>query len=372
VLIPLQTVPYVRLAKRLLRGRGDLHAVASSEEVLCPEETTPNRAAIFLPGQLERITDTPSETTKEMEIAAATRPTSTHSASIAYHIKDAVLVDGSVYIGHHRHYIADKMLFPHAAGEPEHLGSAALASSYYGTKYFSHWLVDDCTRYQLANAGAPPLCLRTPYAHRRQYQNYFDQDWTPTDRARIDHLVIFRDFDQNSLKKKRYEALRHRVSTHFPRAGRASFVYLRRGRSGAARLVENEAEIIDALVKRGFVVVDVVSDSLEHILATLVDARVVVSMEGSHLGHCAVALPANSGIIALQPPDRFSAHARGWCECIGIRFGFVVGAKGETGSHFSCSDILRTTDLMMRSIANTRVDTTWVDTRTREPMVLAS
>jgi len=352
VFIPVETVPYVRLAKRLFRGRGHLRAVADDEEILCPDERTSSRPAIFLPGQLDRVTGTPSESSREVEIAAVTSPESFHSATIAYHISDAALVDGSVYVGHHRHFVADKALFANVASEPRHLTGAALASSFYGTKYFCHWLVDDCTRYLLAEASGQPLCLRTPYSHRQQYQAYLKQDWTPTERARIDHLVVYRDFDQNSLKKKRYEVLRDRIRERFPSKGGERFVYIRRGRSGTPRLIQDEDSIIDALVKRGFVIVDVVSDSLEQILATLVDARIVVSLEGSHIGHCAVAIPKNSGLLLLQPPDRFSAHTRGWAECMDIRFGFVVGATGANGYQFSYAEVLRTVDLMMRSIAN--------------------
>jgi hypothetical protein len=52
----------------------------------------------------------------------------------------------------------------------------------------------------------------------------------------------------------------------------------------------------------------------------------------------------------LQPPDRFTALSRGWAECIGGRFGFVVGSMSERGYRFSASEILHTTDLMLRAL----------------------
>ena len=59
------------------------------------------------------------------------------------------------------------------------------------------------------------------------------------------------------------------------------------------------------------IVVNIKSDSLEHLLATLATAKVVVSVEGSHATHCAYSVPENSGLIVLQPPDRFlSFHQR--------------------------------------------------------------
>jgi len=350
MVIPVQTVPYARLAKRLFLGRGALEAIADHQQVVCPEEIRANRPAIFLPGQLERITGAPSESTKEEEVAAAIAPTTVHGATIAYHIKGATLVDGSIYARHYRHFIADKSLIDTPPRELRHLKTAALASSYYGTKYFGHWLRDDCPSHLLAADFGEPLCLRTPFPHQQAYQDYFGQDWTPTDRARIDHLVIFQDFGHNSLKRKRFALLRNRLRSRYPGTGKEAFVYLRRGRSGVARLVQNEDEILEAIVKLGFVILDVASDPLDRILATLADAKLVVSIEGSHLAHCGAAIPTGGGLLVLQPCDRFSHTQRSWCESVGARFGFVVGMRSGAGYHFSVSEILRTTDLMLRNI----------------------
>ena len=89
-------------------------------------------------------------------------------------------------------------------------------------------------------------------------------------------------------------------------------VYLRRGQSGVPRVIQNEDEIIDALTKQDFVVIDVAADSLDHIIKTLLNAKLVVSLEGSHTGHCVFTIPENSGLLLLQPPDRFCNVYRGW------------------------------------------------------------
>ena len=93
-------------------------------------------------------------------------------------------------------------------------------------------------------------------------------------------------------------------------------------------------------MKRGFVVVDVASDSLEHILGTLTGAKIVVSMEGSQNTHCTFTVPEDSALLILQPADQFTAVHRGWSECLGVRFGFVVGGRGDTGYRFPVSEIL--------------------------------
>src|SRR5262249_10362059 len=150
------------------------------------------------------------------------------------------------------------------------------------TRFFGHWLLDDCTKYLLAEEIGNPLCLRMPpYGHLQQYESYFGQDWRPTDRAYIDHLVIFQDFAQNSFKRKRYKILRDRLQAHFTRSAPQNLVYLKRGTTGVRRIIQNEDEIIDGLLKRGFLVLDIATHRLEHIIERLSNAKIVVSLEGS-------------------------------------------------------------------------------------------
>lgn len=353
MVIPIRLAPYVRDIRRLFLGRGSVQSAAYRQEVLCAEEKTTNRPAIFLPGQLDRITGTSIHSTKEGEIAAATSQTATHAPTIAYHIKNAVLFDGSIYCGRFKYFVADRSLFSSRTSEPRHLKTVGLASSALGNKYFFHWLSDDCIAYLLAMKHGQPLCLRRPVyreGHQPKYEAYFDQEWTPTDRAWIDNLIVYQDFAQNSLKRTRYRTLRERVGAQISCAGRRSLVYLRRGALGAPRVIQNEGEIIDVLVRYGFVVVDIELDSLEHLLGVLASAKVVVSIEGSNIAHCLFSVPENSGLIVLQPPDRFETAHLGWSQCLGMRFGFVVGVLGERGYRFSSSEILCTVDLMLRSI----------------------
>jgi len=351
MLTPIQAIPYARLVRRLFSGPVSLQSIAYRQDILCPEEKETVRPAIFLPGQIEKVSASMRESTMEREIAAATSTTATHAPTIAYHVKDAVLLDGTIYARGYKQFIADKSLFVSSVREPRHLQSSGLASSYIGTKYFGHWLIDDCLTYRLAQQLSTPLCLRRPNPswHQKQYEEYFDQDWTPTDRALIDHLIVFQDFAQNSLKRERYNALRECIKARFKGEGMGLYVYFRRGQTGAIRVIQNEDEIIDALTKRGFLVLDVASDSLDKIIKTLLHAKIIVTLEGSHAAHCVYTTPENSGLLLLQSPDRFCNVYKGWTDCLNVRYGFVIGAVGD-GYYFSTSEILRTADLMLNSI----------------------
>jgi capsular polysaccharide biosynthesis protein len=152
------------------------------------------------------------------------------------------------------------------------------------------------------------------------------------------------------LKYDRYRYLREKIAGRFANKPKARFVYLRRGKTGSLRAIENEPEIVEMLSRLGFVVIDVAENSLESLLQGLSNAQVVVSMEGSHLTHCTFSIPSNSGVLVLQPSDRFASVHRGWTMCLGVRFGFVVGSRGQFGYIFSGSEIERTLDLLIKNL----------------------
>jgi hypothetical protein len=358
MLIPIEFVPHANYIGRHLFGNIALKTIAHRQEVLCQQETIRVRPAIFLPGQLDRVTGTEAGTTIELEASIATTEILRPTPSIAYHIKDAILFDGSIYKGRFKSFIAARSFYrtPPADPEPRRLKTAGLASSHLGSRFFGHWLIDDCTQYCLAEQDGHPLCLRGPTypSHHKIYQMCLGQDWTPTDRAWIEDLIVYQDFfwgtAQDSLRRKQIQFLRERARAYLSPSSAQSLVYLKRGSTGARRLIHNEGEILDVLTRNGFVVVDLDPDGLQQLLAVVANAKIVVSLEGSHVTHCAYSIPDNSGLVLLQPPDRFLAFHRGWTASADVWFGFVVGSSLGGETVFSPSEILRTVEMMLQKI----------------------
>ncbi|HVR56232.1 MAG TPA: glycosyltransferase family 61 protein [Pseudolabrys sp.] len=349
--LPIEFYALRRNVRRAILGPGTLESTAVDREIICPAERVEVLPAIYLPGQIERVTGSPPESTKELEIEHATRRTVTHAETIAYHIRNAVLIDGLVFANQLKFPLRSTSIGTLTAVNPVHLEKAAIASSLLGNKYFGHWLRDDCSTYILAKQFSEPLCIEPSFAapHIDKYREYFDQEWSYTQRAYIDHLIVFQDYGQNRSKRDRYMQLNKKIVRLFGNK-RTPLVYLRRGNNGAPRPVENERELIELLSRRGAVVVDVEAQTLESLLESLASAQIVVSMEGSHLAHCAFSVPKKSGILVLQPPDRFASIHRDWTMCLGVRFGFVVGTRGASGYVFSGTEVERTLDLLINSI----------------------
>jgi hypothetical protein len=362
VIVPIELVPYTNYVRRRIFGNVPLAAVSYRQEVICPEETVKARRAIFLPGQVDRVTGTDPATTIEWELFTATSEVLKPTPTIAHHIRDAVLVDGSIYQGRFKSFIAARSFSNSFSPrpKPKHFEVAGLASSHLGSRFFGHWLVDDCIQYRLAEQHGQPICLRGPVqpAHQKSYGTYLNQNWTPIDRAWIDHLIIYQDFHwgtaQDSLRGAQIRAMRARVRANLSSGEGKLLVYLRRGTTGTRRTVLNEEEILNSLEKLGFVVADIGSNSLDQVLSMLANAKIIISLEGSHATHCVFTVPENSGLILLQPPDRFLSFHRGWATSSGVWFGFVVGEAGQGGYSFSPSEILRTLDLMLSSIERAR------------------
>ena len=342
---PVHTAPFFRNVRRFFGGPATPAQTAFKREILCAEDVSELRPAIFLKDQIEKVVGAPAESNRGAELDHVLRRTVTNAPTIAFHIKNAVLVDGSVYAGRMRHMIANKSVA--ANKSVSYVDTAAICSSAAGSTYFGHWLADDVLTYMLAERYGKPICCapNSPFGHMPLYEEIFGQDWAATDRAHVGHLILFQDFAQTSLKRRRQLELRSKVLRRFAPTANNYLIYLRRGNTGVSRPIANEPEIVDGLAREGFTILDIRTDSLERILSCLVSSRIVVSIEGSQTYHGAYALPAGSGLLLLQPPDRFTATQRDWSENIGARFGFVVGDRGENATYFSFHDIMKTVDL---------------------------
>jgi hypothetical protein len=351
LLIPLHAAPLLRDVRRFFGGPASPAEIAFEQEVLCASEDSELNPSVFLDGQIEKILGTPAESHLDAEIDHVSRRTVRSAPTIAYHIKDAVLLDGSIYAGRMRHVIGKK----NAALSKKivHLDTGAISSSAAGSTYFGHWLADDVLAYMLAERYSKPVCCspNSSFEHRPLYARIFGQDWTATDRAHIEHLILFQDFAQTSLKRHRQLELRRKILAQFEPSVGNHLIYLKRGNTGASRPVANEQEIIDELSRRGFTILDIRTDSLDRILSHLVSAKIVVSVEGSQTYHGAYSLPRGSALLLLQPPGRFTATQRDWSENIGVRFGFVVGDQRENSTYFPLNDILKTVDLFFKDKA---------------------
>ena len=140
--LSLRAAPYARLARRLVAGRGSLESVAYKTEILCPEETVAVPPAVFLPGQIEKVRDSREDDgwvqqqPASVEMVDATASQITSAATIAYHIRDCTIFDGSIYKDNFRYLLhpkADCSIFTTKPKVARDYNKGALASTYLGS-----------------------------------------------------------------------------------------------------------------------------------------------------------------------------------------------------------------------------------------------
>ncbi|MGZ8270633.1 MAG: glycosyltransferase 61 family protein [Methylophilus sp.] len=323
-----------------------LESVASNVWEVSPASTRVEPKAYFLPNQCERITSWVFTTDNWRErirggILSHNGPTR--------HIllKDAWLIDGVLYKDGANSYLHPRLnRIPQISVNYE-LEKAALYCTPGGNQYFGVWLMDDCVSYLLAaNHGVPVTTNLVAGRHQVSYEKILDMHPLRVSGAYFKELSIFDDVGQNESKHQRFRLLGRKLLSGIdvkPHPG----VFILRGKTGVARVLENEAEIAEYLsVKRGFRVLDPMKEDVETIIRQCAGAETIVGVEGSQLFHGLMVLPIGGSVMTIQPPDRFCTLIKDLTDRDNQHFGFVVGHKTEHGFTADIDEIERTIDIM--------------------------
>jgi hypothetical protein len=339
----------VRGFLRLWAGRYISAIEASSRDtVVCDGEVTVVPPAIYDSKSMEKVSGLSPWRRWEFERRLMDGGPMEHHATVAHEINNVDVVEAYMYSGASKSqpgYGAERLLL--RDHEPlQRLDRAVLTSSKTGSHYFGHVLLDDLPLSLLAQGvDAPPVSVVSRgYLHEAGYRALCS---TPAGRlvrrARIKRLTVFTDFGQNRNKEVRYRALRANLRRHLAGVSPAlgPGVYIRRGRTGELRLLANEPQVEQFLAGRGFRIVDTETMSSEAIAAATLDARIVVSVEGSQFSHCIYSAADEAVFLVLQPPDRFSMVYKEFTDRMGMGFAFLVGESDGEGFCVSLYELER-------------------------------
>jgi hypothetical protein len=105
------------------------------------------------------------------------------------------LVDGSLYKGDARTFLATRRRWLPRITVDVELESVCLYCSTVGLQYFGSWLIDDCPTYLLAHGAGQPATLDTPRSsHAIGYEQIFAMDPLRLRTAFFRELIVFDDF----------------------------------------------------------------------------------------------------------------------------------------------------------------------------------
>lgn len=341
--------PLLRRVRARLSGRQPLSDVAAEVHVLAPGWTDRRPAAISLPGQMCRVRAVESATTEDYERDRLRPGAFHHGPTRAFLLRDVLYLGGIIYAGRAR--------LPQMAGRERwldfgpvrHLARAALPSSWVGSRYFGHHVVDDSATAILAAQLAPAFRAPAPavrgWSHAATYRARMGVDVPVLHKARIAEAWVFEDWSMTAHRRTRLETLRRRLRTG---AGRRSGhgVFLRRRGSGEARNLVNEEAIERMLEGLGFEIIDLARDPADAIIEHCRDAGVVVGVEGSGFAHGLMGCAPEAAFVVLQHPYRFNNVWKDYTDALGLRYAYLVGEGTPDAFRIDPADLAATLDLL--------------------------
>lgn len=340
-----------RNLKRLAGGRAiDVRELATEAWDLWPAEEVPGRPAFHIEGALDRIRGFSPWRGPETEFALIRGDPVRHAATRAHLLRDVVLAGSFLYcgaakerVGHGGARYLDPTLGPRAE-----IAEGHLVSTWTGADFFGNFLSDSLTLEMIPPPDGPAVAARgRPYRHEDGYRKLLGLPRPPVPgHARIRRLTIYSDYGQNGCKLRRYRELRRRLRSGAVVPTGPPGVFIRRGADGEPRRLVNEEALADHLSARGFDIIDPGALDAAEIVARTLDARMVVSVEGSHLSHALYTLADGGAWLVIQPPDRFALPYKEFADCLGMSFGFVVASPEAGGFAVDLAEIDRMMDLL--------------------------
>jgi hypothetical protein len=329
-------------------GPADLTDLAIERWEISPAEIRDVPPAICLPGQAERITRTEFAPLRDVLMSLHGDPCEHVPATMAYRLRDVDFVDGVLYAGNAELHLRRRRRSPLAHRRPRHSISGAIYETWVGNRWFGNWLLDDCLSYRLAETAGDPVTSTPPRGgHVPRYEELLSMSPARVEDVHFDELILFDDHHNNSGRLARAQDMRDRLLAGRDPAPNPG-VFLYRGRSGDARVLENEDELAEKLqAQYGFRIMFPEDHTVDELLDACGATRIVAGVEGSQLNHGMAVMPPGGTLLTLQPADRATTAMKLLSDRWQQRFAMIVGA-GHAGSfRIAWDDLRRTLDLIL-------------------------
>jgi hypothetical protein len=228
------------------------------------------------------------------------------------------------------------------------LNDAVLANSMQGMRYFGHWLSDDASAFEAFRDHPELVSLPLqPWGDARLYARLFDQQWQQHMVIRSRSLTLVRDLGFSRRKAERYRQLRGRMRKQLGASDNAGrVVFLKRGPSGDPREIVNSAELEARLSAAGVKIV-MAEGASEDFLRSMLDASIIITIEGSQDRHALYALREGGGMVTLLPPDRFYVATHEWVRNLDMHSGMIIGTLAEGGFTIDPDEVLQMVDRLL-------------------------
>lgn len=319
-----------RLAQPFL-GRKPVGELAVEVEEIYPAETETLPPVVMLEDDWDKITAVQEETTWEAEKLRSFGGEHTHRPTTRYTFRDVLATPWGCFkaaAAFHQHGKPD--LGKVARAPLRHEAAGFFGLPVIGMKYFGHFLRDGLPCSLLRREEeALYFPLNPSWPDTQGYAARLGMERLETELVHFNRLSICSDIGQNRHRHGRIREIYDRIQATLP-AKTNDRVFIRRGKTGVARVLLNEDEVAAALEADGFAVC-AATDGSEKILATCAGAQMVVTVEGSHWAHAFYAASIGAGHLTLNPSDRFNNQYAAYMGALDLSLATLVVERREGG-----------------------------------------
>lgn len=304
-----------------------------ASEPLGPAETFDVLNAIYEPDHLSRVVKTGFDRSMESEVEKLNARVVRSTPPKMTVFEDVLSCGGRLFRRGTNHFMAKGQPIRQAFQAPSEYDHVAITNSSLGLRYFGHWLRDDCAARGLSLPSTATLksLVRPQWSDCHFYEDIFEQSWDEEAVFFARKLSVLTDIGFSPDKRRRLNILRDQLRQKIETSNnRDGIVYIRRGETSVPRAMSNEDELIKRLSDAGIGIVEAETGG-ETIARAMMDAAIVIGIEGSQLTHATYNLRENGALLVIQPPDRFYNPHHEWTRLLGMRYGFVVGHMQADG-----------------------------------------
>jgi len=308
-------------------GGGLYNDPLPAPDLLGPSEIVDCKPALIDARQLDRIVAAPFGSTPERELTQFNATSYREVPLLLYRLGPGCVFGGQLVTRDAVRWLSKRPSYADLAAPMVEVERLMLANSELGLAYFSHWLQDDCVAYEAIRETGTILSLPRPaWPDCAVYEALFGQKWEERPLIAAREIVLQADIAYSRSKADRVARLRGRMRARLEARGTGRIVFIDRGARGERRMIANAPELRAAFEGQGIRIVTPEGGSRE-MVAEMLDADIVIGVEGSHMGHAEFAIRDGGGVIILQPPTRFWAQHHEWSRVLGMTTGVVVGTQ---------------------------------------------
>jgi hypothetical protein len=231
--------------------------------------------------------------------------------SVVYELENVLITENSLFCKQYRQALT--MTDPKTKDfllpiEYQELTFGVFAHNPFSRLFWGHWLMSELPmQFRMQNDG--PFISndkRNPFRDEPIWRDRLDLPEIKSAKVwRVDKLLVSNPCAMDPSTIKNWFAIREKIKNNDISK---KLIYIKRGQTGQQRVLTNEDDLIVKLEKIGFEIIEINDVIGNELIELLLEADVVIGVEGSHMDPILYTFQDGGLLIVLQPPGRVSLN----------------------------------------------------------------